>query len=298
MTLPKHTPFDGSADPFGIGLRPLDLENWIEVDHHLPRYLSEKHRLLNTIPDNVWAGDISSEAAQREAMNLLVNHLVERFPDTYSRSGDHIAINNVGSVDLEDVSKPPLLIAALLVQEDLVLMRKTAEGWRLVAASVCFPSSWVLREKVGKVMHDIHAPVPEFGKGTRKAMMIERVFDNLLVDVPVERFNWSVYNDDELYHDDRSGEHFPDHGQDDPDFFLRVEHQTLRKLPESGDILFTIRIHIDPIEVLEKRDDARDLAGRFIDTVNAMSADQHRYKGLDEGREHLIARLEAVRQKS
>ena len=60
----KHTPFDGSAHPFGIGLRPLDLANWIEVDDKLEEYLSEKHRLLAVMPEKVWAADFASEAAQ------------------------------------------------------------------------------------------------------------------------------------------------------------------------------------------------------------------------------------------
>ncbi len=290
----KHTPFDGSAYPFGIGLRPLDLANWIEVGERLPRYLQEKHRLMNVMPEKVWAGDFSSENAQQEVLELLVTHLLETFPQTYSRNGSNIEVTGCGCVDLEDISKPPLLMAALLVQEDLVLLRKSHEGWRIVAASVCFPSSWALREKIGKVMHDVHAPVPGFQKGTRNAMMIERVFDNLQVEVPVERFNWSVYNDDELYHDDRSGEHFPDHGAQAPDYFIRVEHQTLRKLPISGDILFTIRIHIDPIELLSKRQDREHLGQRFIETIHAMNVDQQAYKGLDRGKAQLIERIREV----
>lgn len=292
----RHTPFDGSVNPFGIGLRPLDLANWIEVDGHLPRYLAEKNRLMATIPDRVWAGDFSSEAAQQEVLDLLIGHLLEHFPETYQRVGSKIRVTGVGSVDLNDISKPPLLIAAHLVQEDLVLLRKSDEGWRIVAASVCFPSSWVLRDKIGKVMHDVHAPVPGFQRGTRNAALIERVFSNLLVDVPVERFNWSVYNDDELYHDDRSGEHFPDHGSGIADYFLRVEHQTLRKLPTSGDILFTIRIHIDPIELLAKRKDRKDLGDGFIAAINAMRTDEQAYKGLDRGKEQLIARIREVTQ--
>jgi hypothetical protein len=30
-----HTPYDGSSKPFTIGLKPLDLNAWIEVDDHL-----------------------------------------------------------------------------------------------------------------------------------------------------------------------------------------------------------------------------------------------------------------------
>ncbi len=296
--LPKHTPFDGSSHPFGIGVRPLDLIHWIEVDDKLSFYLKEKHRLMHEIPHKVWAGDFSSEAAQQEVLELLIPHLLEHFPETYSQSGNVISIAGAPSVDLDDISKPPLLHAALLVQEDLVLMRKTPEGWRLVAASLCFPSSWILREKIGKVMHDVHAPVPGFAKGTRNAMMIERIFDNLQVDLPAERFNWSVYNDAELYHADRAGEHFPDRHKGETDYFLRIEHQTLRKLPKSGDILFGIRIHIDPLEVLSNRADRIELGEEFVRTVNEMTVDQATYKGLEEHREELINRITKVTQGS
>ncbi len=296
--LPKHTPYDGSSHPFGIGLRPLDLANWIEVDEHLPRYLAEKKRLMSEIPDRVWAGDFSSETAQQEMLELLVEHLLEHHPDTYSRVGNLVAIAGVGEIDLDDISRPPLLTAAMMVQEDLVLLRKTPEGWRIVAASVCFPSSWILREKIGKVMHDVHAPVPGFEEGTRNAIMIERVFDNLQVELPVERFNWSIYNSDKLYHADRAGEHFPDHTKGEHDYFLRVEHQTLCKLPKSGDILFGIRIHIDPLEALVHRSDRSALGEGFIHSINELTVDQATYKGLEDHRRELIQRITKVTQGS
>ena len=42
--------------------------------------------------------------------------------------------------------------------------------------------------------------------------------------------------------------------------FIRVERQTLRKLPVSGDILFTIRIYLDPMAVLRSHPDRAALA--------------------------------------
>ena len=148
--LPKHTPYDGSSHPFGIGLRPLDLANWIEVDDKLEHYLTEKYRLVDQMPDRVWAGDFASEAAQSEVLQLLLAHLLEHYPDTYRKQGSLVSAGGRFELDVDDISKPPLLLASLLVQEDLVLMRKTEAGWRLVAGSVCFPSSWRLREKAGQ----------------------------------------------------------------------------------------------------------------------------------------------------
>jgi len=292
--VPKHTPYDGSVKSFALELRPMDLADWIEVDEHLPRYLVEKHRLMQEIPDLVWSGDFSSETSQKEVLDLLVPHLLMRFPETYSQAGNAVAVSDFGAVDLNDISQAPLQTAARLVQEDLVIMRKTPQGWRLVAASLCFPSSWILREKIGKVMHDVHEPVPGFQEGTRNAAMIERIFDNLHVDQPVERFNWSVYGDDELYHADRFRDHFPDPEEGEPEFFLRIERQTLRKLPVSGDIFFTIRIHIDPLEALEKHSDKSGIAKNFIATLDAMDDDQNEYKGINKGRDTLMMRLKKM----
>ena len=78
-------------------------------------------------------------------------------------------------------------------------MRRGEDGWRLAAASLCFPSSWSLEEKFGKPLQDIHTPVPGFGRGTRTADIIHRIFDNLAVAQPVERLNWSLQAGADLY---------------------------------------------------------------------------------------------------
>jgi len=287
----KHQPYDGSSHPFEIGLRPLDVDSWIEVDHQLGRYLAQKRRLFAAMPGRVFVSEADTGEAQQEVLAMLTGHLLEKFPGIYALNGSAVTIGETGfSVNLEDPSMPALLRAAFLVQEDLVLMRKGEEGWRLVAASVSFPSSWVLLEKFSRPLHEIHAPVPGFGPGTRKAAMIERIFDNLKVEQPVARFNWSVYGDAELFHDSRVGE-APDYASADVAPQLRVERQTLRKLPESGDCLFTIRIHIDPLTALAGHP---ELVPPFVASLMALDQDQLLYKELAAGRDKLIDRLKAL----
>jgi len=291
----KHTPYAEGASPFAIGLTLLDLANWIEVDDHLNQYLTEKQRLMREMPGEVFAADYASEAAQDEVLSLVAEHLLSQFPDTYSREGNVILIAGTDhKVDLDDFSRPPLLQAAMLVQEDLVLLRKEGEAWHLVAASLCFPSSWILREKIGKPMHGVHGPVPGYEEGTRNAGMLERIFDNMQAELPVERFNWSIYTNDGLYQGGKSNDHIIDEPKEADEFFIRVEHQTLRKLPKTDHILFTIRIHIDPVSMLKKREDANELAHKFIDTINEMEAEQVFYKGLEKGKHALIARLREI----
>lgn len=269
-----HRPYDGSEPLFKIGLRPFSHHEWLHIDEAHDAYLAEKKRLMDAMPEKVFQAEEDTQEAQSEVLALVKDYL---------KAQEHL-------LKPQDAKSPALLQAAMMIPEDLVIMRKSDDGWRLVAGSVCFPSSWSLQEKIGMPLHDVHAPVPDFNKGTKNASMIERIFDNLQVGVPVERFNWSVYNDGELYHDDRSSEHM----NQETDCYLRVERQTLTKLPKTGDILFTIRIYIDPFEALEKRADKAEIAEGFISLLNMMNSAELAYKGLDGGKERLISRLQKL----
>ena len=306
-----HTPYDGSHKPFTIGLSQLDHAEWIEVDDNLADYLKEKHRLYREETHNVLVAEQGTEAAQQEVLEMLVEHLPKHFPEIYKCQNNVVTIapsfhlpafagmTMRGGWD-DDVRASAIATAALLIQEDLVLMRKSPEGWRLVAASLCFPSAWNLREKFGKALHAIHAPVPNFGPGTRNAGLIDRMFDNLRPDHSVMRWNWSLYGDAELYHpasDHGMKKRFGD-GNLAGHVTLRLERQTLRKLPKSGDILFTIRIYIDPLEVLARLPNGKALAEAIEDQIMAMTDAEINYKGFADERQQLSRRLREIAQQA
>jgi hypothetical protein len=303
MTLAR-TPYDGSATPFTIGLKPLDPAEWIEVDDRLPEQLVQKERLYAEVFDTVFAAEEETHEAQAEVLSMLADYLPARFPETYRRRGSRIDILPAGrAVALDERREAPLVTASLLVQEDLVIMRKGADGWRLAAAALCFPSSWSLAEKFGRPLDDIHIPVPGFGRGTRTAAIIGRIFDNLGVDQPVERMNWSLQEDDRLHHP-RSKTERDEHAKNTPDgllgadpladTFIRVERQTLRKLPHSGDILFTIRIHLDPMRLLAAHPDRGRLAASLAGQLAALDEAQLAYKGILENRDRLVKALNVM----
>ncbi|MER9967095.1 DUF3445 domain-containing protein [Mesorhizobium sp. M0060] len=304
---PTHTPYDGSSKLFTIGLKPLDPAAWIEADEYLLPYLAEKRRLYAEIPDKVFVEEQGTRDAQREVLDLLGAHLAANFPGAYRRTDEGIEV--IGGTDNFEragtagpFSDAPLVAASLLVQEDLILMRRDESGWRLTAGSLCFPSSWSLIEKFGKPLQQIHAPVPGFGPGTRPADLINRMFDGLQGQA-VERYNWSIQAGDALYHPlsnleriDRASNRpsrFPD-GDIDAHAFIRVERQTLRKLPVSGDILFTIRIHLDPLAVLGRHRDRAALAASLAEQLLALDEAQLDYKGLTADRDRLTERLKIM----
>ncbi len=288
-----HTPYDGDKSPFTVGLAPLDLKDWIEIDDQLGDYLEQKAELFRRDESAVFAAEPETRDAQAETLALLVEHLPRRFPDLYECASETISIKATGArYRIADHAAAPLKLAALLVQEDLVLMRKGPNGYRLAAAALAFPSSWSLEEKFSQDMTAIHENVPGFN-GARMGAIVGRIFENLPVDAPVWRLNWSIYGDGKLHHPAAKSLE-AQIGEGDPSFFVRVERQTLRRLPQSGDVLFTIRVHVDPFAAFARHPDGARLAAGLRAQLLALDADQLAYKGLTGERDRVIAALEAI----
>lgn len=279
---------DALPKPFTIGIKPLELAEWIDADGGLGSYLDEKARLWAEHRNEVFAAEADTGPAQSELLTLLADHLPARFPHLYRRDG--MAIEVGGRRVTLDGPEPPLAIAACLVQEDLVLMRRDLEHWRLAAASLSFPSAWLLADKFGRPMHEVHGPVPGFSEGTRNAQMIERMFDNLRPESGMIRWNWSLFGDGRLFHPNShaSGPRF---GEGAASAWFRLERQTFRKLPVSGDVVFGIRIYLDPLAALARLPDGPALAATLSQQLAALTPEQAEYKGLLAERGVLLARL-------
>jgi hypothetical protein len=291
ISAPRHTPYDGSHPLFRIGLKPLDLADWLEVDGRIDAYLREKDELLATRRDEVLLAEPGTEDAQREVLELVVAHLRENGSEHHRFEGEDVHV--AGRAVRLDAGAPPIETASRLIQEDLVLMRNGEGGWRIAAACVCFPSAWNLAEKFGKPLDMVHEHVPQFGPGSRNAGLMTRIFDNLAVDLPVWRMNWSVHADGALFHPQPGGlgdgTALPADGP-----WLRVEYQTLRKLAKSGDIVFTIRIHTDPISALLLLDDGARVAEGLAKSLEMLDGDQVRYKGMEKARARIAAMARAI----
>jgi hypothetical protein len=287
-----HTPYDGSKQPFTIGAEPLDPALWIEPDRHLARDLALKDAILDTSYDSAVRILPGTEAAQAELRDLLVTHLLSEHPHLYRRAGDAIEIPPLGRTVALDASAEPVLVhCARLVQDDLCLMRREPDGWRLVAGVLCFPSGWSLAEKIGGDLTHIHAPVPGF-EG-RMAETVSRMFDRMTPERPVVRWNWSIYGNEALRQEpsaESGWTRFPP-GEALKGAHLRIERQTLRRLPVSGDLVFTIRIHSDALSALAHHPDCARLADGLRAQVIALDPAQLAYKGLAPVKDDLIAWL-------
>lgn len=252
-----------------MGTRALDLADWFVVDDRRDAELAEKRRLLAERRDIVFAVTDGSLDACAEVRDLIAAHL-----------GLH-----------PDPELHPLEAAALLVQDDLTVLQRIEGEWILTAGVVCFPSHWNIAAKVGLPIALVHGPVAHYDRELREK--VDRFHDRLTVDRPVWRRNWFVNPTDRL--------HLPEYGVDmripervGPDgtpLHIRSERQTLRRLPRTDAILFTIRVQTAPLGVLLER---RDIARRMLTAVRSWDELKRAYTSTGGLIEPLIEWLETV----
>ena len=169
-------------------------------------------------------------------------------------------------------------------EPDFLLMKPDASGvFRLCGGALCFPSHWDLREKAGGSMAEIHAPVP--GLNATLGRQIDGFLQRIKPGISWQRLNWGLSRTPELnLHPARKLPALdPTVGLDD--VWWRIEDQSLVALPESGGILFGIRL------VLKSYRDLRaDPALRqgMIRALKTMPAPMAAYKGLTSSRQRLI----------
>ncbi len=281
-TPPPYLPFTAGPYRMTMGLLALKPRDWIEIDAEYEAYLAEKRRLLDERRDEVFAALPGSEAASRELRDSLAGFLAERFPERFALEGRRLhRLSDRATWELDEDGEHPLAQAGLWVQEDFCIMESPEAGapYALTAATLAFPSRWRLADKLGRPMQAIHEPVP--GYGERLGRPVDRFFQKLTPEKPVWRVNWSLVDEPTLF--------LPEgHGQRERDpsitaenagerVWLRTERQTLRRLPESGAIVFGIRTYRHPLSSLAA---APEAAGNLARWLGELPDDFAGYKSL------------------
>jgi hypothetical protein len=287
----RYRPFLDGPWRLAMGIKALDLAEWIEIDERFLDQLAERRRLLAERREEVVAALPEGGAGQEELLELLLDHLPRRFPEHYRRHEGRIENRATGErFEIEAWAGRPLELAGRLVQEDLCLMQRGEAGYRLVAAVLCFPAHWRLADKLGRPLQAIHEPVPGFRE--RLAAPVDRFFGNIQIERPVWRVNWSLVDTPTLFlppeHRGRPREVAAERAGEE--LWLRTERQTLRRLPRSGDVVFSIHTSVDPLaEAIDRPEGARALAARIREMPEPMA----RYKSILPIREPLLAWLDA-----
>lgn len=141
--------------------------------------------------------------------------------------------------------------AARSAWEDMCLLTRRADepAYRLAGAAVAFPTDWRITDKLGHPLIALHTPI--HGYAEQLGSPVDQFMAKLKPGRIYGRCNWFVSPTPAL--------RWIAEGPPDKEFahvtaenagetlFVRSERQTLRKLPETGAIVFTIGIYVAPL---------------------------------------------------
>lgn len=304
-----------TAGVLRAGLKRLRGQKWFLVQDNKATFNYELNLKQNALENperspRVYVQEADSVSAQKEVLDLFLHYLPRRYPEYYEYDPHEETITVMPfqqKHSIQDYAERPLELCARIVQEDLVLMRPprasdTSNSYAMAAAAVVFSFS-ELQQKLSKPVEWIHAPVPGFEKQLRKTL--DLTFAKLLkVENPMWRNNWAIAPtgqlDEPLYGSEDATANRKLPGKPTIEAleskFLKVEYQTIRRLPDSGYLLFTVKTMADPLSGLREVPMA---ASCLAKSIRGMSPAMQAYKGIDNAEtcEAVLEYLEMIARK-
>ncbi|MBT8427108.1 MAG: DUF3445 domain-containing protein [Erythrobacter sp.] len=140
----------------------------------------------------------------------------------------------------------------------LLTLREGEEQYRLVGAAVAWPSDWTPADKLGLPLRALHAPIQ--GYEEQLASGVDHFMAKLKAGAIYGRCNWFIAATGERRWVAEPPEEAFAHVTPEnagETLFVRSERQTLRRLPETGAILFTIGIYVAPLGELSRENQQR-----------------------------------------
>ncbi|KAL4872450.1 hypothetical protein BDV12DRAFT_193540 [Aspergillus spectabilis] len=259
-----------------MSLTKLEPDWWLELENTYRKRIAQRKELFAKHRNCVLGSLLGSELACKELMEMVLQFICARYPQYFSLVDNRILKNKILGTEQDIRSKHPLEIIIDNVPEDFgIMLRDDKTGnYFLRAGVVCSALGWNVASKIGLQLHQIHDPIPDYKEKMQFSM--DRFFTKMPADKPIQRGSWGLEIGQPLYmppgdpHEKLRA--FQDPNLKLEDCNLRVDWQTLRRLPLSGAVVFNFKALFTPVS--EFRDEP---------CVPALVA-----KIMKEGKENLI----------
>ncbi|AHI24027.1 hypothetical protein BGC31_13445 [Komagataeibacter xylinus] len=302
-------PFPEDAYMYSMNVEPHvkvgevdSLRRTFDVDEHYILECQEKARILSEDPSRCIVLPHMHDA-EWDFVELAMESLAQDYPDIFhlTQNGKHWHwINRALEIDqhfvfgdADTLPHGPFAFMARQMQGDFTLQDQRENDLWMDGGMVTSQADWSLKFDLGMSFKQWHAPVPKademgiFDRALRFLLMLQH-------GKPVRRLNWTMTINPRL---DTSPENFTIWGKDRGTVtdknakdlvHLRVELQTLFRLPRSNAILFGVRCYLLPLREIALVPKWRVRLHRVLrDLDPALSA----YKGLDFYRAHAVTYL-------
>jgi hypothetical protein len=302
-------PFDRDDYMYSVNMEPhvpgrpgSVFEHAFDVDEHYLAEMRDRDLVLKEDPLRCQSLP-HMEMAGWDLLELIMESKARDYPDWFElhRQGNKWHwINKPMQIEqkftfLDSSTLPygPMEYMTRQTQGDFTLQDQRDENLWIEAGMVTTQADWSLDFDIGMGFHEWHAPVPlahEKGVFDRALKFLLKLQHG----APVRRFNWTMTVDPLL---DTSPENYPKWGPTRAEItpenvgqrmHLRVELQTLWRLPRSNAIAFPIRCYLIKFDELVTHP---KWARRLHRVVRDIHPDLAAYKGFLRNRETMVAFL-------
>ena len=214
---------------------------------------------------------------------LFSYHLPRRFPAYFTLTPSGVLLQNHTSSNTYPIvpQSPSLALRALAenLDEDIILLQPDGVDYRVSAFAVCAPAGYSLDRKLGCALREVGRGV-EGGLGDVLGGL-EPGVENALA-----RWEWTLAPDSELFCLEERWGQGKKWGVERA--CLRVERQTLWKLPGTGAVVLGVKTYITSLKQL-KSNPAE--ARRLREAVEALDGEAARGKRAEVWRDEVLAYL-------
>ena len=270
-------PSDGKPFRLNMGLRSLEDALWIEGGDDLYQQVVEREELAENSREVVYQELPGYRPAIEELVSRIAKNLSEFHHERYLVTSELVTYLP-SSITVELSASDILLKLAAIIGEDLVVLAREDNEWKIVAGAVLFPSRWKLSEKIGKGMDAVHTPVPGFAEAL--APYMTATFDKITADRPVWRKNWSLHSTEDLHQPTSIHE-----AATPENYWWRTERQTLTRAACGEFLYFTIRNRAEPLKWIKEDPQS---ATFFAETLESLRPETIEYKGLVSDHQKII----------
>lgn len=286
-----------------MGIRNMDWNNWIELDNEWMKFHNDKVKRLEEKDEELHGTFPEARDAAFELLDEFWAYLPQRYPSLFRQLDTGLENLLTGEVftfrncNRDEIKTDPMVMAAKMVQDDLAIMIEGTDGqYYLKAGAIILPGFWRFKDKVGLPLNAIHTTgdVPKYQEKLQTGM--SKFFTRLTCEKPVVRNNYFIQTDSDLGWSSSIGDENSDvvgwytapEAATIDQLYFRSERQSLRRLPKTGAVVFTIRTYFLPItEMCEEPYIPR----RLLDGIESWTDDVREYRGYEKFKDVILPYL-------
>jgi len=263
-----------------MSITKMQTDWWIELENTYEERIRQRQTLFAKHGEAVLQALPGSELACKELMEMVLQFLCARYPQYFCLLNNNTTLHNsILQTDTDLATTPPLHVLLNNVPEDFAIMLRSEKTGLYVfrAGIICSALGWNVGSKIGLNLSGIHGPIPDYKEKMQFSM--DRYFAKKPTDKPIQRGSWGLEIDQPLYMPP-GDPHEAHRSRQDPALdlarcHLRVDWQTLRRLPLSGAVVFNFKALFTPVE--EFRDE-RYVPGLMLKVLNEGKKNLMEYK--------------------